>query len=363
MHDFATRLIAWQRAHGRHHLPWQGADPYRVWISEIMLQQTQVETVLPYYQRFISRFPNLESLAHAEEDAVLAAWSGLGYYARARNLRHAAQRIMTEHGGRIPDEVAELRALPGIGRTTAAAIAALAFGKRAAILDGNVKRVLCRVFGIEGWPGVPAVERQLWTLAETLLPNDTTEIAAYTQGLMDLGASVCRRRPACAHCPFEHDCVARREGRTQDLPEPRPSRRLPTKNTAYTVLLHAHTALLQKRPPYGIWGGLWSLPECAPTLCAEEHAARLGYRARLIATPAPIEHTFSHFKLSIQPRICRLIAPIAPIARCEKANRLWLPLDKLAHTALPAPVRRILQAWRDNPMHEDQARTSTCCPR
>ncbi len=342
--DFSTRLIAWQRAHGRHDLPWQVRDPYRVWLSEIMLQQTRVDTVLPYYRRFLERFPDINSLADADVDAVLGQWSGLGYYARARHLHAAARRIVSEHGGRFPVDVERLAELPGIGRSTAAAIAALAFGQRAAILDGNVKRVLCRVFGIEGWPGLGPVERRLWHLAESMLPDRNESIAAYTQGLMDLGAGPCQRKhPDCRRCPFASDCVAHREGRTDELPAPRPAKRLPEKTAAFTVLIDAHSVLLEKRPPHGIWGGLWSLPETAPEVGAEAHAAALGYRARLIAEPAPIEHSFSHFKLRIQPRVCMLIEP-AP--NCEEPGRIWLPLDALSGAALPAPVRRILDAWR-----------------
>ncbi len=224
MSDFADRLIAWQRHNGRHDLPWQGGhDPYRIWLSEIMLQQTQVDTVIPYYQRFLARFPDVASLAAAPVEDVMALWSGLGYYARARNLHRAACTIVEAHGGAFPRSAAEIAGLPGIGRSTAAAIAAFAYGERAAILDGNVKRVLCRIFGVEGFPGEKAVENRLWALAESLLPEH--EVGRYIQAQMDLGATLCTRgKPACSRCPFADDCVARRENRVAELPTPRPKK-------------------------------------------------------------------------------------------------------------------------------------------
>lgn len=254
MQDFSARLIAWQRRHGRHDLPWQVADPYRIWLSEIMLQQTQVETVIPYYRRFLERFPDVASLAAARQDEVLALWSGLGYYARARNLHAAARQVIAGHAGVFPGDYASLVDLPGVGRSTAAAIAVFARGERRAILDGNVKRVLCRVFGVEGWPGERAVENRLWALAEALLPK--TDIGRYTQGLMDLGATLCRRgRPDCQACPYQDDCLARRQGRIAELPAARPRRGLPEKATRMLVLRHAGALLFEKRPASGIWGG------------------------------------------------------------------------------------------------------------
>lgn len=225
---FAARLLNWQRTHGRHDLPWQASrEPYRIWLSEIMLQQTQVETVIPYYLRFLQRFPDLPALAAASLEDVLALWSGLGYYARARNLHRAAREVRDQHDGQFPRTAAEIANLPGIGRSTAAAIAAFAHGERAAILDGNVKRVLCRVFGVEGFPGSAAVDRELWALAERLLPE--AEIGRYIQAQMDLGATVCTRsRPACGRCPFAADCIAQRSGRIAELPTPRPRKAVPT---------------------------------------------------------------------------------------------------------------------------------------
>ena len=346
--NFAPRLVAWQKQHGRHALPWQGGDSgdaYPVWLSEIMLQQTQVETVIPYYQRFLASFPDLKALAAADQDAVLGHWSGLGYYSRARNLHAAARQIIDQHGGHFPRHIDAILALPGIGRSTAAAIAAFAFGERRAILDGNVKRVLTRVFGIDGWPGEKAVENQLWALAESLLPS--TDIQAYTQGLMDLGATICKRgRPQCESCPFSDDCIANVQGRQRELPAARPRKSVPERSTGMLVLLNAGEVLLEKRPNSGIWGGLWSLPEFAESENPLAAAHRLGYQAAL-ADELPGElpafnHTFTHFRLFIQPwqlRVERALSAAEP-------GRLWLSLDELDGAALPTPVRRILAGLR-----------------
>lgn len=340
--DFASRVVAWQRAHGRHDLPWQGGtDPYPVWISEIMLQQTRVDSVIPYYTRFLARFPDLAALAAADEDEVLALWSGLGYYSRARNLHATARRILAEHGGRFPIDPEVLTTLPGIGRSTAAAIAALAFGQRRAILDGNVKRVLARVFGIEGWPGERAVENELWRLAETLLPD--RDLRAYTQGLMDLGATLCTRAaPRCEACPLGEACLAHRQGRQRQLPAPRPRKSVPERSVAMLVLLHAGTVLLEKRPPTGVWGGLWSLPECAEAEDPGAVAQRLGCRVADAAALPIVSHAFTHFRLRIQP--WRLRAQ--PLPGAAEPGRVWLDLNDIEGAALPAPVRRILlDAW------------------
>ncbi|PIY97877.1 MAG: A/G-specific adenine glycosylase, partial [Hydrogenophilales bacterium CG_4_10_14_0_8_um_filter_62_70] len=326
--------------HGRHDLPWQVGDPYAVWVSEIMLQQTQVQTVIPYYARFMARFPDLASLAAAPEDAVLALWSGLGYYARGRNLHATAKRIAASHSGLFPRDFAAIEALPGIGRSTAAAIAALAFGERRAILDGNVKRVFCRLFGIDGWPGEKAVADRLWRLAEALLPE--RDIAAYTQGIMDLGATLCRRsRPDCECCPFTDDCLAQRQGRVAELPTPRPRKALPEKSTAMLVLLHGGDILLEKRPSNGIWGGLWSFPECPPGSDPVGAARALGYVADLLDELPELDHCFSHFRLRIAPR--RLAVARRPDS-AEEPGRVWLPLADASQAALPTPVRKIIES-------------------
>ncbi|MBK6742294.1 MAG: A/G-specific adenine glycosylase [Hydrogenophilales bacterium] len=338
MLDFNVRLIAWQRAQGRHDLPWQVTDPYRVWLSEIMLQQTQVDTVIPYYQRFLARFPDIASLAEATQDEVMALWSGLGYYARGRNLHAAARQIIDRHGGVFPREIEAIIALPGIGRSTASAIAVFAFGQRYAILDGNVKRVLCRCFGIDGWPGEAAVEQRLWSQAEALLPVD--DVVAYTQGLMDLGATLCRRsRPDCPACPFAGDCLAQRQGRQAELPAARARKALPEKTTRMLILLHAGAVLLEKRPASGIWGGLWSLPEGDPADDVLALARRLGVTAGSGTDLAMLTHAFSHYRLRIFPSVLP-VEKLGP--RAEAPGRVWLSLADALGAALPTPVRKIL---------------------
>ncbi len=337
---FAERVVAWQRAHGRQDLPWQGSrDPYAVWVSEIMLQQTRVETVIPYYGRFLERFPDVASLAAAGEDAVLALWSGLGYYSRARNLHRAATSVMEACGGAFPGRFEDIVRLPGVGRSTAGAVAVFAHGERKAILDGNVKRVLSRCFGVPGWPGEREVENRLWALAEALLPHEG--LVAYTQGLMDLGATVCRRgKPRCEACPLGEACVANREGSQAKLPAARPRKALPERRTHMLVLLHAGEVLLEKRPASGIWGGLWSLPECAPEDDAAGRARALGYEAEPLAPLPELLHGFTHFRLRIRPQ--PLSVARRPAAAAEP-GRLWLALAEARAAALPAPVRRILE--------------------
>lgn len=340
--DFTHRLIAWQKTHGRHTLPWQGSeDPYRIWLSEIMLQQTQVETVLPYYVRFLSRFPDIEALAGATEEEVMAHWAGLGYYSRARNLHKAARRVVSEHDARFPEQFDAILALPGIGRSTAAAIAVFAFGHRRAILDGNVKRVLARVYGIAGWPGNKQVENQLWQLAESLLPAE--DIQAYTQGLMDLGATRCtRNKPGCADCPFSDDCLANLQGRQKDLPGARPKKSLPEKSTAMLILKQGDAVLLEKRPAPGIWGGLWSLPEYPLEIDPARTVAGMGYGVGVVEKRAPSRHAFTHFRLNIQPWLVNVDRPTF----AAEPGCIWLPLDDIDSAALPTPVRRILSSLR-----------------
>ena len=335
---FAERLIVWQRRHGRHDLPWQRTrDAYRVWLSEIMLQQTQVTTVIPYYRRFIERFPSVAALADAPIGGVLECWAGLGYYARARNLHRCAQTLVAEHGGQFPATPQALAALPGIGRSTAAAICVFAFGARAAILDGNVKRVLARGFGIEGYPGEACIEKEMWALAESLLP--CRHIEAYTQGLMDLGSLVCTRsRPSCEACPMAEICIARRDGRQAELPTRRPAKALPGREASLIVLCDDRRVLLERRPFVGIWGGLLALPEC-PSVDAEAFARRQGCRVLETEAMPALRHTFSHFRLTMKPFLCRV----------EAKERLagepgyeWLDFDAVETAALPTPVRRVL---------------------
>lgn len=338
MNTFAETLIAWQRGHGRHGLPWQVRDAYRVWLSEIMLQQTQVDTVIPYYGRFLSRFPDLPSLAAAPVEDVLTLWSGLGYYARARNLHKCAQAVMDRHGGAFPADPALLAELPGIGRSTAAAISAFSHGTRAAILDGNVKRVLTRCFGIDGFPGSKNVENALWTLAESLLPASDVDI--YTQAQMDLGATVCTRgRPACGRCPVAGRCVALRDGRVGELPTPRPKKVVRERDGRFAVIVADGAVLLERRPPTGIWGGLLSLPELPEDAdTAPWVATRFGLRVRKVERLAGFRHVFTHFTLNLQPELVDVATPGA----CNEATLLWQPLDRLDEAALPAPVRKLL---------------------
>ncbi|QOZ85901.1 MULTISPECIES: A/G-specific adenine glycosylase [Chromobacterium] len=341
MHSsFAARLTAWQKMHGRHDLPWQVSDPYRIWLSEIMLQQTQVKSVLEYYPRFLARFPDVAALAAAPQEDVLTLWSGLGYYSRARNLHKAAQMVMAEFGGRFPTERLQLERLPGVGRSTAAAIASFAFGRRETILDGNVKRVLTRCFGVAGFPGEKAVEQRLWCLAETLLPQDEALMSAYTQGLMDLGATVCSRgKPACTVCPMVDGCVAAREGRTGELPTPRPKKAVPTRHTVMLLATHEDKVWLQRRPPSGIWGGLLSLPEFETSTQAEDWLQRAGQGDALPAWPE-LEHVFTHYRLIITPLPARLDGLNGGAAMED--NGQWLPLAEAPDAGVPAPVRRLL---------------------
>jgi len=340
--DFATTLLAWFDVSGRHDLPWQHPrTPYRVWLSEIMLQQTQVQVVVPYFERFIAALPDIAALAAAPLDDVLALWSGLGYYARARNL-HAAAKVCVEcHAGDLPRDPEALIALPGIGRSTAGAILAQAWGDRAAILDGNVKRVLTRVHGIEGWPGLPAVEKQLWAIAETHLP--ATRLADYTQAQMDFGATLCTRHdPACVICPLQQQCIALREGRVAELPTPKPGKPLPERRA---LMLWAEDrdgrVLLQRRPPAGIWASLWSLPE------HEDHAgARRWFEAHLendydhAEALGTIAHGFTHYRLQIHPLRWRT-ATEKPVVR-DNPHLRWVARDELIALGIPAPIRKLI---------------------
>jgi A/G-specific adenine glycosylase len=343
MPGFSSHLIAWQRAHGRHGLPWQGTrDPYRIWLSEIMLQQTLVAAVIPYYARFLERFPNVAALAAAPVEEVMALWSGLGYYARARNLHRTACTVMEKHGGHFPVSATALAELPGIGRSTAAAIAAFASNERAAILDGNVKRVLCRAFGIEGFPGERAVEERLWALAESLLPENAEDIGVYIQAQMDLGATVCTRaRPACRACPLAAQCVAHATGRIAELPTPRSRKTPPRRASRMAVVILGDSVLLERRPPAGIWGGLLALPEIPESIQIETWAMRkLGVAQASAQALPPLVHAFTHFTLEIAP--WRIDLPAAPRMLAEPAWQ-WQALERIGSAALPTPVRRILE--------------------
>lgn len=363
--DFGARVVHWQRRHGRHDLPWQNTrDPYRIWLSEIMLQQTQVAAVIEYYQRFLSRLPTVADLAAASSDDVMALWAGLGYYSRARNLHRCAKLVVEQHGGRFPTDPAVLVTLPGIGRSTAAAIAAFSAGVRSAILDGNVKRVFARCFGVHGYPGEKAVENRMWAMAEAALPTagptQADDMVAYTQGLMDLGATVCTRgKPGCiddaGRCPLADICVARRDGLTAVLPLPKPRAAVPERSTVMLMLRHGGEVLLGLRPDSGVWGGLWSLPEIdAPGLpfdpqeaehAALDHARRFGTPSRA-AMVAELTHVFTHFRLLIRAIRVDMAALAVHESAAHTDGWRWLGLHELDALGMPAPVRRLLESQR-----------------
>ncbi len=339
--DFAARLLRWFDVHGRHDLPWQHPrTPYRVWLSEIMLQQTQVASVIPYFERFIARFPDLDALARTTLDDVLALWSGLGYYSRARNLHRAAAICAEQHASQLPTTMEALLALPGIGRSTAAAILAQAHGERVAILDGNVKRVLARHAGIDGLASAPAVERQLWAEAEAQLP--TSRMADYTQALMDFGATVCTpRRPLCVSCPLRVDCVALATDRVATLPARKPKKATPERTVCMLVLIKANGAVLfERRPPQGIWGGLLSLPEHDSVVAACAAAAQFGGVIDEHRLGPRYRHVFTHFKLDITP----VIVHIREFPRVADDSREWHSSARFADLALPTATRRVLHA-------------------
>ena len=341
MQPFATRLINWQKQFGRHDLPWQNTrDPYAIWVSEIMLQQTQVAAVIGYYAKFMQRFPNIGSLATASQEEVLQYWSGLGYYSRARNLHQAAIDIMTLHGGEFPQDFATIQTLPGIGRSTAAAIASFAFHQVQTILDGNVKRVLSRHYSVAGWPGTPVVERQMWQLAESLLPE--SDMVAYTQGLMDLGATLCTRsKPQCPRCPVMDTCLALQNQQVHLLPTPKPRKVIPERHIKMLVLMRGNEVMLEKRPSTGIWGGLWSLPELAVDLDTNTNVA-IRYGTHMLADYCPprLSHTFTHFKLHIEP----LAIHLTNITHAAEPGQIWLSVDDALGAAIPTPVRKILSS-------------------
>lgn len=327
---FAARLIHWQKQHGRHHLPWQCDDPYRIWLSEIMLQQTQVATVIPYYQRFLARYPTVSALADAPADSVMALWSGLGYYSRARNLHHAAKQIRDQYHGTFPHTRAELETLKGVGRSTAAAIAVFAYGAREAILDGNVKRILLRHAAIDADPAAPATQKRLWQLAESRLPEGADKLRAYTQGLMDLGASLCaRNKPDCTACPLASDCIAHQSARTHELPRKKTRAAKPQKNGYFLLVRNAQNApWLARRAEQGIWGGLYCLPwfDSLPAL----HDFARAHRLPCAQPQQSLTHHFTHYTLHLH---------------LVDGGHAELPAPFVADNGklgLPAPIRTLL---------------------
>ncbi|MBC3873874.1 A/G-specific adenine glycosylase [Undibacterium flavidum] len=372
--SFSAALIGWQQQHGRHSLPWQNTgDAYKVWLSEIMLQQTQVTAVIPYYQRFLEKFPTVQTLAAAPVEEVMASWAGLGYYTRARNLHQCAKRVVDEYQGIFPSDPKLLQELPGIGRSTAAAVAAFSYGSVAAILDGNVKRVFARVFGVEAYPGVKAVEDDLWLRAEALLP--TKDIGAYTQGLMDLGATLCTRsKPDCPRCPFQNRCIAHAQGRTAELPIRKPKIQQKEKHTVMLLLEHAGEVLLEQRPMTGIWGGLVSLPELdgmregnhlsahgidvlisdasdtvpGSTPGTDSASSERDYMLSFVSSFgesvaarafASFDHVFTHFRLHVHVIHFSLSQRHAMLGETRYA---WTPMTQIEQLALPAPVKSLL---------------------
>ncbi len=319
-------------------MPWQGGDVYRVWLSEVMLQQTQVGTVIPYFQRFVAAFPNIESLAAATQEYVLSHWSGLGYYARGRNLHRAAQIIVSEYQGVFPQQFEQIQKLPGVGRSTAAAICALAYHESRAILDGNVKRVLSRFCGIEGWPGDKKVEEKLWQHAEMLMPK--SDVAIYTQSLMDLGSTLCTRsRPKCVLCPVQSDCVALQFDRVAEFPTARPPKNLPQKQATFLLIMYGNDILLEKRPSSGIWGGLWCPPQFEDEAGAKDWFEQNTMQASESQRLEKFTHTFSHFKLHIAPLFIRLQRKPK---RVDKFAAEWLEIEAVLSAAIPTPVKKIL---------------------
>jgi len=344
--QFSDQLLAWFDSHGRHDLPWQQEpDPYHVWLSEIMLQQTQVATVIPYYNRFLQRFPTISLLANADIDDVLSHWAGLGYYARGRNLHRAAKIICNDYSGDLPANKEQLLTLPGIGRSTAGAIMALAFKQHDAILDGNVKRVLCRFYAVNGWPGESAVEKQLWQLAEGLTPE--INVARYTQAIMDLGATVCTRsRPQCDICPVASECLARKQESQDKYPGPKPKKTIPLRETVFLLLENKNGEILfEKRPVTGIWGGLWCFPECSPDDDVEEWLlANTGFSGSITRKLSIIKHRLTHFRMEILPVHLK-------VKQCNNVKGMgeqqWCSSGDALKFGVPAPVKNLLLAMSE----------------
>lgn len=349
--DFRQKVLRWFDRHGRDDLPWQrDITPYRVWVSEIMLQQTRVATVIPYFERFMDAFPDVHALARASPDQVLHLWTGLGYYARARHLHRAAVRIVEDYDGEFPAAVEELRKLPGIGRSTAGAIASISMNRRAPILDGNVKRVLARFHAVPGWPGDSAVEKRLWALAEHYTPHK--RVADYNQAMMDLGATLCTRTaPACDRCPLASQCAARAEGHPEAYPYPKPKKQLPVRATTMILVTdNEDRVLLEQRPPAGLWGGLWSFPELNDPQELPELLQRLGLHERERGHLEPFRHTFSHYHLDITPLKVRVRAAAGAVA---DDGRVWVAPDEPGARGLAAPVKKMLDRLGDpDPQNE-----------
>ncbi len=346
--DIAGRVLDWFDAHGRHDLPWQSdKSRYRVWVSEVMLQQTQVTTVIEYFQRFMQRMPSVVALADAPRDDVLGLWAGLGYYARARNLHKAAIQVRDQHDGIFPAEFEDVLALPGVGRSTAGAILALSDNQRHPILDGNVKRVLARHEQVGGWPGKTAVAAQLWSLATQFTPHE--RVADYTQAMMDLGATLCTRsRPDCGRCPLAATCGAFANGSVDAFPGKKPRKVNPRRETRMLIVRDSSGGLLmERRPEQGIWGGLWCFPQAAVDLSIDDAVAPLG-----IAAPADVErlpaftHKFTHFDLHIEPLLIEIAEPANRVADAD-VRQWWQPVE-IASLGVPRPVGKIIESLQSS---------------
>jgi A/G-specific adenine glycosylase len=344
MRSFTRKILGWFPEHGRRQLPWQNSNAYQRWLSEIMLQQTQVATVIPYFQRFVTRFPDVATLANAEQDEVLHMWSGLGYYARARNLHRCAQLVCEKYHGVFPNDFDTVCALPGIGRSTAGAILAFAYGQRQAILDANVKRVLCRYHAIRGWPGQGDIEKLLWQLAEDYTPAQS--VSKYTQAIMDIGATVCRQRnPQCRHCPLQTACLAHSQGNAETYPDRKAKKRRPTRATTMLLIQNPERhILLQKRPPSGIWGGLWSLPECSTGDIDGWCRQHLGLRVKPGQPWPTLRHSFSHYHLDITPVPVQLLGACSQVM--ETSPTVWYNLRHPDARGLATPVLSLLDKMR-----------------
>ena len=345
MTDFAGRLLRWFDEHGRKDLPWQHPkEAYRIWVSEVMLQQTQVQTVIPYFERFMARFPDAVTLADAAQDDVLQHWSGLGYYARARNLHRAAQVIRDNFAGEFPRTLEAVMELPGVGRSTAGAILCLAFDQRHAILDGNAKRVLARHRAVDGWPGRTSVAKQLWNIAEQYTPAENT--AAYTQAIMDLGATLCTRsKPACERCPVATDCLALKKVSVTLFPGRKPKKAKPLRATTMVIARHDGHVYLERRPEAGIWGGLWSLPELDDDAVDKWCRERLQSQADDMESWQPVRHSFSHYDLDIQPIVVRVASPLSKVA--DSDDVAWHRIGDEFPGGVAAPVHKLIEQLKD----------------
>ena len=339
--SFAEQLLIWFDQHGRNHLPWQkNRTGYRVWVSEIMLQQTQVVTVIPYFERFMERFPAAKDLAEADVDEVLSLWTGLGYYSRARNLHDSAIAIAEQHQGNMPKNIDALIALKGIGRSTAGAILSQAYNEPGIILDGNVKRLLTRLHAIEGWPGQSKIDKQLWQIATELTPNQRN--ADYTQAIMDIGATICKpKQPLCVACPMQARCKALAEDQVATIPTPKPKKLIPHKTISVLLIKNKQgQTLLEQRPNTGIWGGLWSLPEFADLKSLQTQLALDGLPTNTQPI-TPIKHVFSHYKLTIEPHL--LVLENTPKKVSEKAKSQWYDTQQLHTIGLATPIKKLLE--------------------